>query len=183
MSNNNNNILYNNHGLVITKNESIYESCFQLQNNRIYLDKLLNLQFIHAIMTVNDEFIEDSKIQLNDEGTTAQVFILLKHLYADLGIPQFYMHFNIYSEKNNDGSTISYMIESIYDKHPDCDEDCEIMDIKFANIVCRFLNKHNCTIHQKISMNEIPKFIEKIMILLYSRMFLNVKRFIENFSM
>ena len=176
------NIIYNNHGLVITKNESTYESCFQIENSRVYLDKLFNLRFIHAIMKVNGEFIEDSKIQLNDEGTTAQIFILIKHLYADLGIPQFYMHFSISSVKNDDGSTISYMIESIHDKPSDCDEDCELMDIKFAKIVCQFLNKHNCTIHQEISMNEIPKFIEKIMVLLYSKMFLNVKRFIDNFS-
>ena len=176
------NTLYNKNGLVITKNESIYESYFQLQNNRVYLDKLLNLQFIHAMMKVNGEFIEDSKIQLNDEGTTAQIFILVKHLYADLGIPQFYMYFNISSVKNDDDSTISYMIESIHDKPLDCDEDCELLDIKHANIECHFSNKHTCTIHQKISMNEIPKFIEKIMVLLYSRMFLNVKRFIDNFS-
>lgn len=174
-------ILYNNHGLVITKNGSTYKSSFQIQNNQVYLNKLLNLRFIHAMMTVNGEFIEDSSIQLNEEGTAARIFILLKHLYADLGIPQFYMHFNISSIEKNENS-ICYVIDTIHEKHPDCDEDCELLDIKQANIECTFLTKHSCMIHEEISMNEIPKFIEKIMVLLYSRMFLNVKRFIENFS-
>lgn len=175
-------ILYDKHGLLIKKNQAKYESTLSFENNRVYLDKLFSIHFIYAMMKVNGDFIEESNIEISKDNTSARVYILVKHLYADIGTPQFYLYFNI-SMVRHDETHVDYLVQSIYEKPPNYDEDFELLDVVFSKVDLRFPSRHFCNIQHEISMKEVPDFVEKIMVMIYSKMFLNIKKFIDSASL
>ena len=62
---------------------------FTLQNEKIYIDQLVNISLFKLLCEINKKFIENFFIQQLNEYTI-HVFIIANHLFKDIGFPQYF---------------------------------------------------------------------------------------------
>jgi hypothetical protein len=121
MSNNenleNNPIIFNKNGFKIFKQErNSYLVTFDIENPHIYIKKLVNFKFLDIVFEVNKDIIDNYSVDITEEyenKTEVNVVITLKHLFADLGLPQKYINTNVVMKKHSDQSLTSFHIKNI----------------------------------------------------------------------
>lgn len=84
-------IVYNKNGFIIKKSEkNNYITEFEIENKNLYMEKLLHLSLIDILYSVNKDVVDIYKLKVvetNDNYGEANVFVIFKHLFADIGIP------------------------------------------------------------------------------------------------
>ncbi len=192
-SNENNNINNNNYSLniivdkkdfkVIKNKTNDYSIMYNIKNKNIYLQKILNFSIIKLICDINKDVFEDCNFELINENE-ANVYILVKHYFKELGIPKRYLYLNAKIDITN--NSIVFKLKTIYDKLPSINnfpDNVTIlpMDNMIAN--CDITDHHNVVFINNIFFSasfDIPEFVEKFSLILLSKLFLRIKQFIEN---
>ncbi len=192
-SNENNNINNNNYSLniivdkkdfkVIKNKTNDYSIMYNIKNKNIYLQKILNFSIIKLICDINKDVFEDCNIEMINENE-ANVYILVKHYFKELGIPKRYLYLNAKIDITN--NSIVFKLKTIYDKLPSINnfpDNVTIlpMDNMIAN--CDITDHHNVVFINNIFFSasfDIPEFVEKFSLILLSKLFLRIKQFIEN---
>jgi len=175
-------ILYSKEGLIFTKNEqNNYSLSFSIENNSIVLSKIIDLNLIKLIYDLNNDIYERCNINIINENEAVSN-LLMKHLFKDLGLPQFfcYLHIKKIIEENN----IQFIVQSIKPETPEgVPSNAELMPIKNMICDCRIITPHQiifiCNIQFEKSML-IPQVVEKLVGLILYKIFNRVKQFIEN---
>jgi len=179
----NNEILFTKEDFKFIKvNESSYEVYFTLENNNIYLDEVFGIPFIKLIYDLNQDIFEkmDMKLISKDE---AQVTIVVRDLFEDLGLSQYYAYMNIKSDRykkvfksttlcHNRPEIVPMEAESL----PKMDFYCEYNSITPHKIECRYTLEIKEVINNNVSVSFLEKMIGKILFKLFDR----VKIFIKN---
>ena len=177
--------IYIKNDFVITRQErNKYYVNFSMQNNKTYLDSIINFNIMTILYEMNKDIFDDYKVQIINEEE-ADVYFLIKHFFSDLGLPQKYFHMHVKKVIDKESNVISFACENSTIDHLVIPNKGDIANIDNIFINCHFTSKHNVFINYKMFINpevEIPAFMEKIMGIVASKIFLKTKQFIENIN-
>jgi len=145
-----------------------YKMSLCINNNNIILPKILDLNIIKLIYSLNKDIYEDVSFnQINDNEII--VITLIKNFFEDLGIAQKYTHVNIemiqrkeipFNQIIFNAKTISNSIKPII-----IPDDAELVNVREMIITCNIITEHqvniSCNIFFQEKTNILP-FIEKL---------------------
>jgi hypothetical protein len=157
-----------------------------IENKTIHLDKIINFDLIKLIFEINNDIYEKVIMNKTDDDNAEFVFIM-KHFFADIGLPQRYYHFIMTKNFNESENKIVFTSETIYNQKPNfIDKDIEFLPIKNMIYDCQFnsLQRDKMLFSALISFDKnlpIPEYIEKVVGLIVHKIFIRVKQFIENY--
>ena len=175
-------ILYKKEGFIFSKVQNHhYKTTFSMENKNIHLASVINFDLIKLIYELNNDVYE--KVHLEKSSDSEAIAILLiKHFFADLGLPQkySYLHIKKYIDENN----VVFRCSSIHSEKPEgIPIDAELMAINLMESVCALENPHKINFTHNIYFDNgmyIPPFVEKMVGIIVNKIFKRVKQFIEN---
>ena len=159
---------------------------FDMNNKNILLPAIINFELIQLINKLNPNIFETITMIPDEKNTDNNVKfnILLKDIFCDLGLPQYYLALNIH-KYDYETNKILFKCESLTDKLDIYPDDVELLPIKSINIDFNIVNnntiKINCDIIL-IDKHNIPLFSEKIIGNIIYNIFNRLKQFIEKIS-
>jgi hypothetical protein len=178
--------LFDKDGIQLKKESSNnYDLTFTLENDNIYLEKIVDFNLFKLIFKLNEDVCEDFQIEYksNDE---AIMTILFKHLFEDLGISQKYFYCSV--KKTLHKNRIQFFIEkysNLYSNSNDhlyIDDSVESITIKQIICDCIISTPHIIELKINIEIDDncfIPKFIEKMVSVILGKILKRTKAFIK----
>jgi len=158
---------------------------YDITNNKILLEKVINLEFFKLIYELNkDDIFDDFYLEMND-SKSATVYILFKHFFDDFGVPQKYAHIDICIEKTEKQIIFKTTTNNTQPKVNISNKQAELIPIDNVTTICDFINPHKASIKTKTSFHKsmhLPEFIEKMATTVISKIFLRTKQFIEKIT-
>jgi hypothetical protein len=158
-----------------------YSIEFDITNNNIILNKVLNLDFINLVCEINKgDILDNFKLEKHNIGAMS-LYVEFNHFFDDFGISKKYSYLDIIFEKWGDkiiykAKTPELISLSI------CNTKLEIIPIKEVVATCTLINPHKAKIQILTEFKgnvELPEFIEKMGTTIISKIFLRTKQFIE----
>ena len=156
---------------------------FDMNNTNILLPSIINFDLIQLIYKLNPSVFEHVETEPNSEINTV-MHILLKDIFSDLGLPQYYLALNI-TKKSLDANKIVFNCESVNNKLDIYPNDVELLQIQNINIQFDVINSHSVKINCDIDLmdkHNIPSFSEKMIGNIIYNIFNRLKQFIEKVS-
>ena len=164
------------------KNEHNFEINFNMTNNHILLDQLVDFGLMKLIYDLNpDIYIQSSIEKLNENE--AIVTLLLKHLFEDIGLPQKYSYVNM--KKIVEQNKVTFISQSIHSHRPEgIPEHAELMSIEHMECICNIESPHKINFIFEVNFDKKrrkpPLFVQKMIGVIMNKIFKRVKQFIEN---
>jgi hypothetical protein len=140
-----------------------------IKNNTIYLDKLINFDFIKIIFDLNRAFFQEY------ERKDDVIYLVNNWLFKDTGTPQTAGYFHL--EQTHEGNMIKIAGKSIQRESPYL-----LLEGDFE-ILFDITDKHDIEITIEIRAGFIPEFYEKMLKRFLIKIIDNVKQFIERMTM
>lgn len=172
-------LLYSKEEIVLRKRNKKYTLSLNLKNKNIFIQKIIDFNFVKLIYDLNNDIYEKVSLsQINDKEAT--LFILIKNLFDDLGIPQQYIYGNLrrYNETpNNINFSLSIIKERNIDEIPDEAEQKLIENITYN---CEVLTPHDIQLHIEFELFHMLPFVEKMITNIIIKMFKRLKLFVES---
>ena len=158
-----------------------YNLLYSIENKNINIEPLINFELIKLIYELNPDIYE--KVVLNKHNEEeAQITILMKHFFNDLGFPQKFSHMGLKKIVNQ--NCINFVGSSIFFEKPDfIPNEVELLPIENLNIECTFSSPHKVNLNCLIVFHSsliVPAFIEKVIGIIVNKIFNRVKIFIES---
>jgi hypothetical protein len=177
-------------GLQIIKvNKNNFKILFDITNTNIILPKIINFELIKLVYKLNPNIFESVETSNNANNNENEIIIhtLLKDLFGDLGLPQFYSSIIVTKNSDNETNLITFTCKLFDNKdkqflYPD---DAVVLPINDIKIICQLVNNHHVKIFCDVNLEDnhiIPQFAEKIIGNLIYNIFIKVKQFIENIT-
>ena len=177
--------LYSKEGFVFVKNEkNNYTLYFEMVNNNMILPKIIDFNFVKLIYDLNSDIYEKVNLKIINENE-ANVNLLMKNLFEDLGLPQRFSYLNI--KKIIQENRIIFESQTIKTERPEgMPEDAELMPIKQMISNCEIITPHKIRFTINVLFENymlVPPIVEKLVGLILYKIFNRVKQFIENVRM
>lgn len=173
--------LFNKEGFSFTKSgKNNYHFTFNVTNENIYIEKILDFHLLKVIYDLNPDIYEKSQVNIINE-TEAEITLLLKHFFKDIGLPQRYSF--VHMTKTVEHNLISFSGKSILTKPDNIPCDVQLLPINNVTSAFQILSPHTAMITFHIIFENylvVPTFAEKIIGLLLFKLFKRTKQFIEN---
>lgn len=183
------------HIVLIDKNDFKYtkidtnqfELSFEIINKDIVLPMIINFELINMIYKLNPNIFayvnitETNEPNINDIKEV-NMSALLKDIFCELGLPQYYSSLNI--KRLNTLSGIKFICLSTNEKtmYP---KDSECLPIEQIVIDFVIISNHHVNVNCIINLTDdhnLPQFTEKIIGNIIYNIFNKVKQFIENIA-
>jgi|688.fasta_scaffold392272_3 hypothetical protein len=158
-----------------------YKMTCIVENKNIYMNNLLNFNLINLTYQTNlDQFEKFSLNMINHDE--ANVFLLMKHVFKEMGLKQRYICFDIKKVEIENG------ISFILTQNNECGEkmnDCvNAHSMPIKHMLCNFevVSPHKLIITEYINFdpeNGMPSILEPVFGLILKTMFKRTKQFIE----
>ena len=174
--------------VIIAKNDfkftklaaSQFNLTFEITNNNIVLPMIINFDLINLIFKLNPNIFASIKQEFEEESVT--IYALLKDIFCEIGLPQYYCSLNI--KRTDLLHRIKFVINNNINNNVKDNEKeslpIEQIIIDFDIITNHFINV-NCDITLTDDHN-LPQFTEKIIGNMIYNIFNKVKQFIENIT-
>lgn len=177
--------LYSKEGFVFVKNEkNNYTLSFEMVNNNMILSKIIDFNFIKLIYDLNNDIYEKVNLKIINENE-ANVNLLMKHLFEDLGLPQRFSYLNV--KKTFQENRIIFESQTIKSERPEgMPIDAELMPMKKMISNCDIITPHKIRFTINVFFEDkmlVPPVAEKLVGLILYKIFNRVKQFIENIRM
>ena len=177
--------IINNKDIQISQNNNSFNLQYKIINNQMYLDKLINFQFLNIIYELNKSLFDEFKIQIIGENK-ATVYILFKWLFKDFDIKQCAVILNINkSILNNEQICFECTSNNANNNLLNIPKNVQILNIDNLTICFDISNKHNIHVDNTIIFQKKPTilpYIQKMISQIISKMILNTKQFIEKMT-
>jgi len=164
----------------ISYNNNIYTVNLKFNNNHIYLKNLLNNNLFSLFYEINKNIIDSFEIIKIDEQK-CKIFLILKHLFKDLGISQTYLFLIV----NHDIDNNCFIIETQQYQQEMEKYNVLNMDQLKPQILIKYIvnNDFNYDIHVNISNIIIQeKYLQNLIGNIIIKLFNNLKIFINNYT-
>lgn len=176
--------IYDKNGIIIKKQETNnYQLFFSLENQNIYLEKIINFTLLDVFYALNRDIFDDYKLTIHNNNN-ASVYFLFKHFMRDLGLPHKYIYINIVLEKSE--KLIQFKAQTINNTTPDnLPSDLELLEMNDIIVDCVLETPHKMNYSSTLKLYskiEILDFLEKFSMNVLSKIFLRIKQFIENYK-
>jgi hypothetical protein len=165
----------------IDKNK--YLATFSIENNKVYLKKIINFNLMQILYEVNKDVFDDFKYKHVDDNCVESYF-LIKHFFSDFGLPQKYSHTNVEKIEDLENNSVLFICKNSTTNILNIPNKGEMMNLDYMFLKCKFTNDHKIELVCHIFFREmdIPAFVEKMSGIIISKMFIKVKQFIENIA-
>jgi hypothetical protein len=171
----------------IKKVDSGFVICFSVENNNLDLVSIFGFPILDILHIVNkDDLIDMYSREVVTEEIDANVKIIFKHLFKDIGMPQFYM--NMFFQCIKSDSTITYKcvpntnISGEYKDEQNISSYNMHIPVSSMKVTCTFPSQHkaNCEVNVNLdsSYSRLSQH-ESMIMSIFKKMFNKVKRFIE----
>ena len=180
--------IINNKDIQISQTENSFNLQYRIINKQMYLDKLINFQFLNIIYELNKSLFDDFKIQIISEDK-ATIYILFKWLFKDFDIKQCAVVLNINRTSLKKDQICfectSVSTSSVIDANSSLfsiPEHVKILNIDNLTICFDISDKHNIHVDNTIIFQKKPNilpYIQKMTAQIISKMIMNTKQFIE----
>ena len=167
--------------LLVRISTNKYRMTAFIENKKIYMKNLLNFNLINLLYQTNLDQFEKLNLDItNDEE--ANVFILMKHIFKEMGIKQRYFCFDIKKVEIDNG--ISFILTQ-NEEHGQTLNECSnahLMPIKHMLYNFELVSLHKIKMTQYIDFDPevgMPFFLEPIFGIVSKTMLKQMKQFIE----
>ena len=167
--------------LLVRISTNKYRMTAFIENKKIYMKNLLNFNLINLLYQTNLDQFEKLNLDItNDEE--ANVFILMKHIFKEMGIKQRYFCFDIKKVEIDNG--ISFILTQ-NEEHGQTLNECSnahLMPIKHMLYNFELVSLHKIKMTQYIDFDPevgMPFFLEPIFGVISKTMLKKMKQFIE----
>jgi len=158
-----------------------YRMTTTIENKKIYMKNLLNFNLINLIYQTNlDKFDKINLNILNDED--ANVFLLMKHLFKEMGLKQRYFCFDIKKVDLENGISFILTQNPEYGQQVNNCSNAHLMPIKHMLYNFELVSLHKIKMTQYINFDPevgLPTFLEPVFGLISKTMLKQMKQFIE----
>ncbi len=168
---------------IIKLDNGNYNLFFSIENNKMYLDSIINFDLIKLIYDLNKDICEKVNLEKHDENS-ATISVLIKNLFEDLGLSQKYSC--LLMTKSIQNSRIIFDLTTIVptNKIEWLTNDMEMANIKSIKLISDVSNNRNkvnfkCLIDFQEDM-EAPVFVQKVSVMVINKIINRLKQFIEN---
>jgi hypothetical protein len=159
-----------------------YTLNFTMENKKIYMKNIINFNIMKILYEVNKDLLVDFKMKLIDDKN-GECYFLLKHLFSDFGLPQKYIHLDIEKIEDSENNTILFVCKNSTTNTLNIPKIGEQMSYEAMFFKCKLVNNHCISVENNIFLSEetdVPAFVEKMVGIVTSKMFIKIKQFIEN---
>ena len=161
--------------------KNYYTLEFTIENPHLVLSKIIDFSLFKLIHDLNPDIYDKIEIQPINEKE-ANIALLMKHLFEDLGVTQKFSF--IHMQKFCQTDKIIFIAASIKDCRPQgIPEDAELTSIQDLNCICYLLTPHKINFSLSIILDPqmvVDPLLEKIFVNILYKIFKRVKQFIEN---
>jgi hypothetical protein len=180
--------------IIIDKNDfkftkidtELFNLTFEITNNNIVLPKIINFDLINLIFKLNPNIFVSIKQELEEvkelkELKEVTIYVLLKDIFCEIGLPQYYTDLHI--KKTNTLSGIRFLISNNINNNKNNNKDTECLPIEQIVIDFDVITSHYVKVNCDITLTDdhnLPQFTEKIIGNMIYNIFNKVKQFIEN---
>jgi len=171
------------HFKILKKQNGIYNLEFTLKNDKLLIHKIINFDLIKLIYELNNDIYETINFQYINENEII-ILTVMKNLFQDLGLPQRYSYLKITKEIINDNTTFNATVILDKPNKINISENIIQMPFKHIKIETNIIDNHTAFFNIEIFLNNenIPQFIETVVINLWKKIFNRLKQFIENMN-
>lgn len=175
-------ILYTKEGFIFAKHATNqYSLRFSMNNDHIILSKIVDFPLIKLIYDLNTDIYEYAHLEVINEQE-ATINLLMKHLFEDLGLPQRFSY--LHMKKTALENCIQFTSTTIRSERPaSMPPDAELMAIQSMICVCQAHTDHRMMVEIRAHFDDsmkIPAVAEKMVGMIFFKIFKRVKQFIEN---
>lgn len=153
-----------------------------IENKKIYMNNLLNFNLINLMYQTNLDQFEKFTLNVINENE-ANVFLLMKHVFKEMGLKQRYICFDIKKVEIENGiSFISTQNDEYGQQMNDC-TNAHSMPIKHMLCIFELVSLHKIKMTEYINFdpeNGMPTILEPVFGLILKTMFKRTKHFIES---
>ena len=171
----------------ISKIDSGFNICFSVQNDKLDLVSIFGFPILDILHIVNkDDLIDLYEKEIGMGEISASVQMVFKHLFKDIGLPQFYMNMFFQCEKTD--SVIIYkcvpdrILSPLHKDGYNISSHNMHVPIESMVIRCVFPTQQNaiCEVCIKLdsTYSKLSQY-ESMLMSIFKKMFNKVKRFIE----
>ena len=181
-------ILIEKNGIVIFKEngeKDILNIKFDIENTKLDLTKILNIDFFKLVYELNQDIFESINIKKINENE-ANIMLLCKNLFMDIGLPQYYYYFNVKRQMDSN-DRIYFIFTSLEGEKTEIinNNNSAFMPLNKFEIICYI--KSNSCIQMNIEISATPlemfsAYFEKMVNTLLFKLFNRVKHFIYNIN-
>jgi hypothetical protein len=176
-------MIINKNNFQFTKLDSNYFNLFfEINNPNIILPKIINFDLINLIYKLNPNVFEQIITNKMDENEI-HINSLLRDLFAELGLPQYFCSLRVIKRENIVESNIVF--DCFSNTNIKVPHDSEVVPLEKVIVNFGIVSDHKVCISCDIILIEdhgLPSFFEKITGNLIYNIFNKVKQFIENIS-
>ena len=160
-----------------------YNLFFSLENNKMYLDSIINFDLIKLIYDLNTDICEKVNLEKHNENS-AIILVLIKNLFEDLGLSQKYSCLQMTKSIHNSQIILDLKLIVPTNKPEWLTNDMEMANIKSIKLISdvsssRHKINFNCLIDFQEDM-EAPVFVQKVSVMVINKIINRLKQFIEN---
>ena len=152
-----------------------------IENKRIYMNNLLNFNLINLMYQTNlDQFEKLTLNVINDKE--ANVFLLMKHVFKEMGLKQRYICFDIKKVEIDNGISFILTQNSEYGQEMNDCANAHLMPIKHMLYNFEVVSLHKLKMTEYINFDPeigMPTMLEPVFGLILKTMFKRTKQFIE----
>lgn len=175
--------IINNKDIQIGQNENSFNLQYRIINKQMYLDKLINFQFLNIIYELNKSLFDDFKIQIISEDKST-IYILFKWLFKEFDIKQCAVVLNINRTALKEKQICFECTTSVTDANLSFTIPKHVQILQIDNLIISFdiSDKHNVHIDNTLILQKKPiilPYIQKMTAQIISKMIMNTKQFIE----
>lgn len=167
--------------LLVRLTTNKYRLSSTIENKRIYMKNLLNFNLINLIYQTNlDKFEKINLNIINDED--AIVFILMKHLFKEMGLKQRYFCFDIKKVTIENGISFILTQNADYGQQMNDCSNAHLMPIKQILYNFEVVSLNKIKMAQYINFDPdvgLPTMLEPVFGIIIKSMFKQTKQFIE----
>jgi hypothetical protein len=152
-----------------------------IENNNIYMNNILDFNLINLTYQTNLEQFEKFNLNIiNDDE--ANVFLLMKHVFKEMGLKQRYICFDIKKVEIENGISFILTQNDEYGQQMNDCTNAHSMPIK--HMLCNFevVSPHKLKMTEYINFdpeNGMPTILEPVFALILKTMFKRTRKFIE----
>jgi hypothetical protein len=181
------NILLDKDGIKVEKQSGVcYYTTFEITNNKLNLVDIINFDLLSLVSELNPDIFESITIyKINEEE--ANVVLVMKHLFKDLGMSQKYLCLNIKLTQPS-SQFLKFTSRSIPFIRPNLlPINAEIMELGRIETMCKIITQNhiqitNYTSIDKISDNKNTTFVDKITASMSFKIIKRIIKFVNEYT-
>ena len=158
-----------------------YRMTTTIENKKIYMKNLLNFNLINLIYQTNLDKFDKINLNIINEDD-ANVFLLMKHFFKEMGLKQRYFCFDIKKVDLENGISFILTQNAEYGKQVNDCSNAHLMPIKHMLYNFELVSLHKIKMTQYINFDPevgLPTFLEPVFGLISKTMLKQMKQFIE----